>query len=60
MTTPDQPLRVEIEVEIAATPERVWEAIATGAGISSWFLPTDLEPTQNATRTRSIHVASTD
>ena len=44
MTTPDKPLRVEIEVEIAATPERVWEAIATGAGISSWFLPTDLEP----------------
>jgi uncharacterized protein YndB with AHSA1/START domain len=44
MTTSDKPLRFEIEVEIAATPERVWEAIATGAGISSWFLPTDLEP----------------
>lgn len=26
------------EVEVAATPEEVWEAIATGAGIDSWFM----------------------
>ena len=44
MTTPDKPLRFEFEVEVAGTPEQVWDAIATGAGISSWFLPTDLEP----------------
>jgi uncharacterized protein YndB with AHSA1/START domain len=44
MATPDKPLRVEIEVEIAATPEQVWDAIASGEGISSWFMPTDLEP----------------
>ena len=43
MTTPDKPLRVEIEVEIAATPDQVWQAIATADGISSWFLPTDLD-----------------
>ena len=43
MTTPDRPLRFEIEVEIAATPDQVWQAIATADGISSWFLPTDLD-----------------
>jgi uncharacterized protein YndB with AHSA1/START domain len=44
MTTPDKPLRFEIEVEVAGTPQQVWEAIASADGISSWFLPTDLEP----------------
>ena len=44
MTTPDKPLRVEIEVEVAGTPQQVWDAIASAQGISSWFLPTDLEP----------------
>ena len=46
MTTPDKPLRVEIEVEIAGTPQQVWEAIASAEGISSWFLPTEFEPRQ--------------
>lgn len=44
MTTPDKPLRVQFEVEIAGTPEQVWDAIASADGISSWFLPTDFEP----------------
>ncbi|MFD4673830.1 SRPBCC domain-containing protein [Lentzea sp. NPDC058450] len=26
------------EVEVAGTPEQVWEAIATGPGIDSWFM----------------------
>ncbi|RJL24436.1 SRPBCC family protein [Bailinhaonella thermotolerans] len=26
------------ETEVAATPEQVWEAIATGPGITSWFM----------------------
>ena len=25
------------------TPEQVWEAIATGAGITAWFVPTEIE-----------------
>ncbi len=25
------------------TPEEVWQAIATGPGISSWFVPTEFE-----------------
>jgi uncharacterized protein YndB with AHSA1/START domain len=34
---------VQIEVELPGTPEEVWQAIATGPGISSWFVPTELE-----------------
>jgi uncharacterized protein YndB with AHSA1/START domain len=41
--TPDVPLRMEIAVEVPGTPEQVWDAIATGNGITSWFMPTDLE-----------------
>ncbi len=44
MTTPDVPFRLEISVELPGTPEQVWQAIATGPGLTSWFLPTDLEP----------------
>jgi uncharacterized protein YndB with AHSA1/START domain len=31
---------IEVEVEVPGTPEEVWEAIATGPGVSSWFVPT--------------------
>lgn len=31
---------VEAEVEVPGSPEEVWHAIATGKGISSWFVPT--------------------
>lgn len=31
---------VQVEVEVPGTPEEVWQAIATGPGISSWFVPT--------------------
>lgn len=34
---------VEAQVEVPGTPEEVWRAIATGAGISSWFVPTEME-----------------
>jgi uncharacterized protein YndB with AHSA1/START domain len=30
-------------VEVPGTPEEVWQAIATGPGISSWFVPCELE-----------------
>jgi uncharacterized protein YndB with AHSA1/START domain len=48
MTNPDQPERVEHRFErsydVAATPEQVWNAIATAAGIAAWMAPTRLEP----------------
>ena len=34
---------IQVEVEVPGTPEQVWEAIATGPGISSWFVPTEME-----------------
>jgi uncharacterized protein YndB with AHSA1/START domain len=34
---------VEAEVEVPGTPEEVWQAIATGPGISSWFVPSTVE-----------------
>ena len=34
---------VQSEVEVPGTPEEVWDAIATGPGVSSWFFPTEIE-----------------
>jgi uncharacterized protein YndB with AHSA1/START domain len=33
---------VQVEVEVPGTPEEVWQAIATGPGVSSWFVPTEV------------------
>ncbi len=35
---------IELEVEVVGTPEQVWEAIATGPGVSAWFVPTTIDP----------------
>ena len=32
------PFELSQEIELAATPEQVWDAIATGPGIDSWFM----------------------
>ena len=34
---------VQVEVELPGTPEQIWQAIATGQGITSWFAPTKVE-----------------
>lgn len=48
MNSPEQPDRVQYRAErsyeVTATPEQVWEAIATADGISSWMVPTQLDP----------------
>ena len=48
MINPDQPDRIEHRTErtyeVAATPEQVWDAIATADGISAWMVPTRLAP----------------
>jgi uncharacterized protein YndB with AHSA1/START domain len=36
--------RAERSYELAATPDEVWQAIATADGISSWMVPTRLDP----------------
>jgi len=34
---------IQIEFEVPGTPEEVWQAIATGPGISAWFVPAEFE-----------------
>ena len=34
---------IQVEIEVPGTPEEVWQAIATGPGISAWFVPTAIE-----------------
>ncbi len=51
MTSPDRPAdpdrvehRMERTYEVAASPEQVWDAIATADGIAAWMVPTRLDP----------------
>ncbi len=39
----DDSRSIELEVEVPGTPEQVWAAVATGPGISSWFVPSTVE-----------------
>ena len=41
--TADEQLGLDMQIEVAATPEQVWEAISTGPGISAWFMPAEVE-----------------
>ena len=34
---------IELEIEVPGTPQEVWRAIATGPGISSWYVPHTVE-----------------
>jgi uncharacterized protein YndB with AHSA1/START domain len=36
--------KLEKVVELDASPEQVWELIASGPGISTWFVPSQVEP----------------
>jgi uncharacterized protein YndB with AHSA1/START domain len=40
---------VEVELEVPGTPEEVWDAIATGPGISSWFVPAEVDGREGGT-----------
>ncbi len=35
----DEPRSIELEIEVPGAPEEVWRAIATGPGITSWYVP---------------------
>lgn len=35
--------RIELEITVPGSPEEVWQAIATGPGISSWYVPHTVE-----------------
>ena len=45
-----KPFEITLDLEVEATPEQVWEAIATGPGLGSWFLgESEIEPRQGGT-----------
>jgi uncharacterized protein YndB with AHSA1/START domain len=50
---PDQ-RSIEIEVKVSGTPEEVWRAIATGPGISSWYVPHTVEEREGGAATASF------
>lgn len=39
----NHPSAIELEVEVPGAPEDVWRAVATGPGISSWYVPHEVE-----------------
>ena len=45
---------LELDIEVAGTPEEVWRAIATGPGISSWYVPHVVEEREGGAATASF------
>jgi len=44
------PFEIRNEIEVDATPDEVWEAIATGQGVDAWFMGTnEIEPRAGGT-----------
>ena len=39
----DETRSIELSVEVPGSPQEVWETIATGPGIGSWFIPMEVE-----------------
>jgi uncharacterized protein YndB with AHSA1/START domain len=50
----DRDRSLELEIEVAGTPEEVWRAIATGPGISSWYVPHTVEEREGGAATASF------
>lgn len=50
MTDP-VPSSIELEIEVPGTPEEVWRAIATGPGITSWYVPHVVEEQEGGSAT---------
>ena len=34
---------IAVETEVPGTPEEVWQAIASGPGLTAWFVPSQVE-----------------
>ncbi|MER5636189.1 SRPBCC domain-containing protein [Kitasatospora sp. NPDC002227] len=44
------PFEIELETSLPATPDQVWEAIATGPGLDSWFMGrNEVDPREGGT-----------
>jgi uncharacterized protein YndB with AHSA1/START domain len=51
MTDPEPTRSIELDIEVPGTPEEVWAAIATGPGISAWFVPSTVDGREGGTVT---------
>ncbi len=45
---------IELEIEVPGQPEEVWRAVATGPGISSWYVPHSVEERECGAATASF------
>lgn len=45
---------IELDVEVPGTADEVWRAVATGPGISSWYVPHVVEETEGGTAIASF------
>jgi len=52
--TADDRTTIELEVEVPGTPEEVWQAIATGPGITSWYVPHTVEEREGGAMSASF------
>lgn len=50
----DERRSIELEIEVPGTPEEVWRAVATGPGISSWYVPHEVEEAEGGQATASF------
>ncbi len=50
----DDSRSIELEIEVPGTPDEVWRAIATGPGISSWYVPHTVEERAGGSMTASF------
>jgi len=47
----DQGRAIDLEVEVEGTPEQVWQAIATGPGVTAWYMPMTIDGRPGGTAT---------
>lgn len=53
----DEDRSIELEIEVPGRPEEVWRAIATGPGITSWYVPHTVEERTGGRATASFGAA---
>jgi uncharacterized protein YndB with AHSA1/START domain len=54
LPTPESQRAIDLTIEVAGTPEEVWQAIATGPGISSWYVPHTVEEREGGAMSASF------
>jgi len=50
----ETPRSIELSIEVVGTTQQVWEAVATGHGISSWYVPHTVEQRSGGRATASF------